>query len=183
MERVDRKIVLSGDAWRKEHTGAETPTINGWYKVLTKKTVIDFNEKGEKIGYHYELSNSTWLYRDGWYGQDVDFRSKTPFHCAPPEWWTSQKMIDDEPLDRVNLEGMTLLNEQLLKDWRKEYTAAYRCWLNAWHEEAAREKVKSLELEITKGYLSALVDDGDAIIRTLRREIEDGRKKNGYNNK
>lgn len=183
MERVNRKIALNGDAWRKEHTGAEAPTINGWYKVLTKKTVIDFNEKGEKIGYHYELSNSTWLYRDGWYGQDADFRSKTPRHCAPPEWWTSQKMIDDEPLDSVSLEGMTRLNERLLKDWRKAYTKAYRSWLNAWHEVSAREKVKSLELEITKGYLSTLVDDGGAIIRTLRREIEDGRKKNGYNNK
>ena len=92
-------------------------------------------------------------------------------------------MIDDEPLENVNLEGMTLLNEQLLKDWRKGYTTAYRCWLNAWHEVAAREKVKSLELEITKGYLSALVDDAEAIIRTLRKEIEDGRKKNGNNNK
>ena len=92
-------------------------------------------------------------------------------------------MIDDEPLDSVSLEGMTRLNERLLEDWRKAYTTAYRCWLNAWHEVAAMEKVNSLELEITKGYLSALVDDGDAIIMALRREIDDGRKKNGYNNK
>ena len=38
------------DDWRREFTGTSLPTRNGWYKVLKKTVVIDYDEDGEVDG-------------------------------------------------------------------------------------------------------------------------------------
>lgn len=162
------------DDWRREFTGSEAPTQNGWYKVLKKTVVIDYDEKGKEIGRHMELANDTWLYRGGWYGHDVDFHEGNPKPCRPPEWWTMQKFMPDEKLtaETMSLTGLNNINEFLMKKWRQEYRNAYKAYKQSWKEKAAAAKLQSLELELRKGYLNSLIEDADSVIRTVRKEVD-----------
>ena len=169
-----RTVSPKKDEWRKEFSGNEMPAQNGWYKVLKKTVVIDYDEEGKKIGRHMDLANDTWLFRDGWYGSDADFYEGNPKYCRPPEWWTNKKFMPDEPLsaEAMNLAGLHNINEFMLRQWRKEYKSAYKAYKQNWKARDAASKIQRLETELRKGYLNSLIEDADSIIRTVRREVD-----------
>lgn len=169
-----RAIPPKRDEWRKKFTGAESPTQNGWYKVLKKIVVIDYDDDGKEVGRHMELSNDTWLYRGGWHGNDANFYEGNPRPCKPPEWWTMRGFMPDEPLtaEAMSLAGLHNINEFMLKQWRKEYRTACKAYKQNWKAKDATSKMQRLETELRKGYLNSLIEDADSVIRTVRREVD-----------
>jgi hypothetical protein len=169
------KICPKKDEWRREFSGNEMPAQNGWYKVLKKTVVIDYDEDGKEIGRHMELANDTWLFRGGWYGSDADFYEGNPKYCKPPEWWTNEKFTPDDghlTAETMSLTGLHNINEFMLRQWRKEYKSAYKAYKQNWKARDAASNLQRLETELRKGYLNSLLEDADSVIRTVRREVD-----------